>query len=90
MTLFTYQNLYNAYLDCRKRKRNTANALKFEQNLEANLSQLFDDLRNRKYQTSTSISFIVEESVIREILEISLDGDLILDDKDTKREYALF
>lgn len=67
MTLFTYQNLYNAYLDCRKRKRNTANALKFEQNLEANLFQLLDDLKNRKYQTSTSISFIVEEPVIREI-----------------------
>jgi len=67
MTLFTYKNLYNAYLDCRKRKRNTANALKFEQNLEVNLFQLLDDLQNRKYQISTSISFIVEEPVIREI-----------------------
>jgi hypothetical protein len=67
MTIFTYKNLYNAYLDCRKRKRNTANALKFEQNLETNLFELLDDLKNKTYETSTSISFIVGEPVIREI-----------------------
>ena len=30
---FTFQELYKAYKDCRKRKRNTINALKFEVDL---------------------------------------------------------
>ena len=34
MSIFTYKNLYNAYLECRKNKRKTASALEFETDLE--------------------------------------------------------
>ena len=39
--LFSFQNIYNNYVSCRKRKRNTVNALKFEENLEQNLQELY-------------------------------------------------
>lgn len=66
-TLFTFENLYKAYLDCRKRKRNTINALRFEQNLEDNLWGLFEDLNKHVYEPGVSVCFAVKEPVIREI-----------------------
>jgi hypothetical protein len=54
-------------LDCRKRKRNTINALRFESNLENNLWQLLEDLRGRVYKPGVSVCFVVKEPVIREI-----------------------
>ena len=67
MLLFTYKNLYKAYLDCRKHKRQTINALKFEINLEENLKLLLEDLRNGLYQPGRSICFVVTEPCPREI-----------------------
>ena len=66
-TIFTYKNLYRAYLDCRKHKRKTANALKFEYNLEENLLKLLNELRNRTYAPGRSIRFIVIRPKPREI-----------------------
>ncbi|MBI4993967.1 RNA-directed DNA polymerase [Candidatus Wolfebacteria bacterium] len=66
-SLFTFQNLYKAYLDCRKRKRNTINALRFESNLENNLWKLLEDLRGCVYKPGVSVCFAVKEPVIREI-----------------------
>ena len=45
--LFTFENIYQSYTNCRKRKRNTANALKFEENLEQNLQELYYALNNK-------------------------------------------
>jgi hypothetical protein len=36
-SLFSLENIYRAYRQCRRRKRNTYNALIFEQNLEENI-----------------------------------------------------
>jgi len=66
-SLFTFENLYLAYLDCRKRKRNTINALRFESDLESNLWKLLEDLRGRVYQSGASVCFAVKEPVVREI-----------------------
>jgi len=66
-SLFTFENLYRAYLDCRKRKRNTINALRFECDLEDNLWQLLEDLRRRSYEPGASVCFAVAKPVIREI-----------------------
>jgi|SaaInl8_135m_RNA_FD_contig_31_1805068_length_614_multi_8_in_0_out_0_2 hypothetical protein len=38
--MFTYRALYKAYLRCRAHKRNTLNALAFEENLIENLCYL--------------------------------------------------
>ena len=61
------EDLFRAYYDARKNKRNTINQLKFEINYEQNLLQLYDDLVNRTYKISSSICFIVYKPVQREV-----------------------
>jgi hypothetical protein len=60
-------DLFRAYYDCRKNKRNTANALAFELNYEENLIQLWKDINENKYSVGRSIAFIVDQPVKREI-----------------------
>jgi|SRR5690554_4399896 len=60
-------DLFQAYFDARKNKRNTINALAFEKHLEANLFALANDIIERKYTPNPSICFIVDKPVKREI-----------------------
>ncbi|WP_430401190.1 RNA-directed DNA polymerase [Flavobacterium sp.] len=60
-------NLFKAYYSCRKNKRNTINALAFELNLEEELIQLKEELESGTYAISSSIAFIVDKPVKREI-----------------------
>src|SRR3989344_855021 len=69
--IFTFKKLYQAYLDCRKTKRKTINALKFEYNLERNLFLLQEELQTKKYKPSRSICFVVTEPSPREIFAAS-------------------
>ncbi|PIR12755.1 reverse transcriptase [Candidatus Falkowbacteria bacterium CG11_big_fil_rev_8_21_14_0_20_39_10] len=66
-SIFTFQNLYGAYLDCRKRKRNTINAIRFEADIESNLFGLLNELKQRIYVQGASICFAVDKPVIREV-----------------------
>ena len=65
--LFTFENIYQSYTNCRKRKRNTANALKFEENLEQNLQELYYALNNKTYEPKRSVCFTVLKPKPREI-----------------------
>lgn len=65
--LFSLKNIYKAYLKCRRRKRNTANALKFELNLEENLVGLQRRLVDRSYRPGRSILFAATKPKLREI-----------------------
>ena len=67
MSHFTFENLYRAYLDCRKRKTKTLNHLRFAENLEENLLNLEERLQNRTYKPGRSIAFVVRKPKIREI-----------------------
>jgi len=64
---FILEDLFRAYYDCRKNKRNTFNALKFEANLERNMVQLYYELQNGAYQVGRSICFVIKYPKIREI-----------------------
>ncbi len=64
-TLLT--DLFRAYYDARRNKRNTRSQLRFELHLESNLISLYNQLRNRKYKPSSSICFVIEDSVKREV-----------------------
>jgi hypothetical protein len=64
--LFSFENLYRNYLRCRKNKRNTINALRFEVNAEENLFELSGELKSGTYQPSRSVCFIVERPKLRE------------------------
>ncbi len=66
-TIFTYHNLYLAYLECRQNKRNTKNALAFEIGLETKLAKLLHELRGGTYRPGRSLCFIVTLPKPREI-----------------------
>jgi RNA-directed DNA polymerase len=70
-TYFTFDNLYKAYLACRKRKIKTLNHLRFFENLEENLLELEKELRDRTYRPGQSIVFIVDKPKVREIFAAS-------------------
>ena len=63
----TISEVLQAYYDCRKNKRNTASALKFEENLERNIMELYDELINNTYYPGQSICFVVEYPKVREV-----------------------
>lgn len=63
----TVDELLCAYYDCRKRKRNTINALRFETNLERNIMDLFRELSEGIYRPGTSICFVVTRPKPREV-----------------------
>lgn len=63
----TVSELFNAYYDCRKAKRNTWNALMFEENLERNLMDLYYELIENRYVPQRSICFVVTQPKAREV-----------------------
>jgi len=65
--MFTYKQIYDCYLKCRKNKRNTINQLAFEIDAEQNVLRLEETLNNRTYQPSRSICFVVDKPKLREI-----------------------
>nr|NQU91146.1 hypothetical protein [Bacteroidota bacterium] len=60
-------DLFKAYYDARRNKRNTINAIKFEVNYESNLFMLCDEILSHNYNLSPSICFINFNPVQREI-----------------------
>ncbi|MDW3683900.1 RNA-directed DNA polymerase [Cupriavidus sp. CV2] len=64
---FSFEDLVIAYFDCRKNKRNTHNALAFEQHLERNLCRLADELADGSYRPGRSICFVVTRPKAREV-----------------------
>lgn len=63
----TVSELFQAYFDCRKSKRNTINALAFEECLERNLMDLYYELHAGAYNPGSSICFVVEYPKVREV-----------------------
>lgn len=60
--------LFAAYLECRRNKRRTMNALAFEVDFEQKLIELWKDVNEGTYMPGRSIAFIVTEPVQREVL----------------------
>ena len=65
--LFSFSNIHRCYLKCRRNKRNTVNALRFEINLEDNLCRLEKELKTKSYQPARSVCFVVKKPKLREI-----------------------
>ncbi len=61
------EELFQAYIKCRRYKRNTANAIAFEIDYESNLVTLCEEINNGTYLPGKSIAFIVNKPVKREI-----------------------
>jgi len=60
-------DLFQAYFDARKNKRNTINALAFEIDYERKLFKLYEEIKNGKYEIGPSICFIIFKPVQREV-----------------------
>ena len=63
----SFQELVAAYFDCRRTKRNSRNALEFEQHLERNLARLYGELIDGSYRPGRSICFVVTRPKPREV-----------------------
>lgn len=71
------EDLFTAYYDARRNKRNTANQLKFELRLEDNLLRLYHQLKNRTYHPGRSVAFIIDKPVKREVFAASFTDRVI-------------
>ncbi len=61
------EDLFQAYFDCRKNKRNTLDALEFELDFEREVIKLWKEINDGSYEVSPLDVFIVEKPVKREI-----------------------
>ena len=61
------RDVFHAYFDARRNKRNTINQLEFEIEFEHRLFELAAEIRNRTYKVGQSVCFIVDHPVKREI-----------------------
>lgn len=61
------EELFEAYFDCRKNKRRTASAIKFEIRFESELIKMWREINNGSYKIGRSVAFVVKEPVQREI-----------------------
>ena len=65
--IFSFGSIYRYYLKCRRNKRNTINALRFEINAGENILRLEKELKNRTYHLSCSVLFFCKKPKLREI-----------------------
>ena len=75
--MFNFEELYKAYIKCRKRKRNTINALCFEQNLIENLINLETSLNNYTYTPKRSVCFLTTSPKLREVFAADFSDRVI-------------
>lgn len=66
-TGYSLELLAQAYFDCRRHKRTTDSALRFEQNLEHNLMDLHEELMDGSYRPGKSICFAISRPKPREV-----------------------
>lgn len=61
------EDVFEAYFECRKKKRNTCNALAFESDYERKCVELWKEINSGTYHPSRSIAFIINKPVKREV-----------------------
>lgn len=61
------QDVFRAYFDCRKNKRNKKDAMLFEINFEKEVIALWREINSKSYVVSPSWVFIIQKPVKREI-----------------------
>ncbi|KPA11478.1 reverse transcriptase, partial [Candidatus Magnetomorum sp. HK-1] len=77
MSVFSFKNIYMAYLDCRQNKRNKLDAIEFETQAEDRILRLYERLLDRTYHPSSSICFVAEKPKLREIFAANFEDRVI-------------
>lgn len=62
-----FDELYQAYIDCRERKKNTSGAKVFEKHAFYSIQVLADEINSRKYKLRPSECFVIKYPVPREV-----------------------
>lgn len=63
----TLEEIYKAYLDCRKRKGNSIGCAEYNQNYILNNYQLYKEINTFKYKPGKSKAFVVTRPKLREV-----------------------
>ncbi len=71
------EDVFEAYYECRRHKRNKSGALEFEVCLEENIVSLWKTLCDGTYTPEPSSVFIVEKPVVREIFAASFRDRIV-------------
>lgn len=71
------EDMFEAYFACRKNKRCTSSALKYEVDYESNLIKLTDKINNGIYYPTTSICFVATRPRYREVFAASFEDRII-------------
>ena len=61
------EDMYKAYIDCRKNKRNKVSTIKFEVNALYNIQKLCFEINTRSYKLRPAECFIVKDPRLREV-----------------------
>ena len=69
--------LFQAYFDCRKNKRNSSSALEYEENFEEKIFVLYEKLKNKTYKPGTTDFFVVLQPKPREIWAAQFEDRII-------------
>lgn len=59
--IFTFENLYQAYKQCRKSKQHKGEVIRFETNLSTNISNLVKEIASKKYKLGKYKEFLIYE-----------------------------
>ena len=65
--MFTYNEIYEAYLDCYKNKKKSPGAILFRENLYNNIRILTDEINNYTYTPLPSTAFVITDPKLREV-----------------------
>lgn len=65
--MVAYEDIFEAYFECRKKKRGKKTSLEFEMSYEAECVSLANEINNRTYEIGTSIAFFVQRPKKREV-----------------------
>ena len=65
--LLSFATIYDAYIDCRRGKRGTINAIKFDYDLIGNLFDLALEIQKGTYLPSRSVCFVTNSPKLREV-----------------------
>ena len=57
--IFTFENLYDAYKQCRKSKQHKGEVIRFETNLSYNINKLVNEIATKKYKLGKYKEFLI-------------------------------
>lgn len=72
-----FEGVIKAYYECRKKKRSSPNELLYEVNAPRRIYLLWKELVTGKYEIGTSIAFIVNKPVKREVFAATFKDRIV-------------